>query len=89
MVLSAQFNSDQIDSLGRALYDEWRTADSEARARGRFIVFDVRSKDYEIADSDIEATDRLLQRRPDGVLWGTRVGHPAAYRLGIRTLSPG
>lgn len=74
MVAQNPLTPDQIDELGAALYRSWSTLESVARERGRFIVFDVVSQDSEIADSDLEATDRLAERRPDGVFWGTRVG---------------
>jgi hypothetical protein len=82
MIVSAQPDAAQIDSLGAALYAAWCTVETESRERGRFIVFDVRSRDYEIADSDLEATDRLAERYPEGLFWGTRIGYPAAYHLG-------
>lgn len=83
MIASAQPDAAQIDSQGAALYAAWCTAETESRERGRYIVFDVRSRDYEIADSDLEATDRLAERHPEGLFWGTRIGYPAAYHLGI------
>ncbi len=77
-----QLDAVQIDSLGAALYAAWRTPESESGEHGRYIVFDVPSRDYEIADTDLEATDRLAERHPDGLFWGTRIGYPAAYHLG-------
>jgi hypothetical protein len=82
MIAPAQLDAAQIDSLGAALYTAWCTADAELRERGRYIVFDVPSRDYEIGDSDLEATDRLAERHPEGLFWGTRIGYPAAYHLG-------
>jgi hypothetical protein len=83
MIARAQLDAAQVDSLGAALYAAWCTAETEAGERGRYIVFDVHSRDYEIADSDLEATDRLAERHPEGLFWGTRVGLPAAYHLGF------
>jgi hypothetical protein len=42
---------------------------------------DVESGDYEVGDDDLQATKRLLGRRPNAVLYGLRVGRNAAYRL--------
>jgi hypothetical protein len=82
MIAPAQLDAAQIDSLGAALYAAWCTVETESRERGRYIVFDVQSRDYEIAESDLEASDRLAERHPEGLFWGTRIGYPAAYHLG-------
>lgn len=43
---------------------------------------DVESGDYEIAEEDLDASERLLQRRPYALLYGLRVGEGAAYHIG-------
>jgi hypothetical protein len=43
---------------------------------------DIESGDYEVHEDDSTASRRLLSRHPDGVLYGVRIGHRAAYRLG-------
>ena len=45
-------------------------------------VVDVESSDYEVADEDLEASERLLERRPEAKLYGLRIGEKAAYRIG-------
>ena len=82
MIAPAQPDAARIDSIGAALYAAWRTPETESRERGRYIVFDVNSGHHEIGDSDLEATDRLAERHPEGLFWGTRIGYPAAYHLG-------
>jgi hypothetical protein len=49
---------------------------------GHFLIVDILSGDYEIDEEDLAASNRLLARRPNGVLYGLRIGYPAAYRLG-------
>jgi hypothetical protein len=44
-------------------------------------VVDIESGDYEVADDDLSASDRMLARRPDAKLYGLRVGRDYAYRL--------
>lgn len=81
MVAPSSFTTERIDGLGAELYASWRTPEVEARERGRYIVFDIVSRDCEIADSDLDATDRIALRRPDGIFWGTRIGFDAAYHV--------
>ena len=49
--------------------------------RGKFLILDVNTGDYEIDAEDLTASKRLLARRPEALLFGVRIGHRAAYRL--------
>lgn len=72
---------------GQALYDAQIRAQVEEKHRGKFLILDVNTGDYEIDAEDLAACHRLLERKPDAVLFGVRVGHRAAYRLGLRSVS--
>ena len=72
----------QSAERGQALYDTQIRAQVEAEHRGKFLILDVITGDYEIDAEDITASERLLVRRPEAVLFGVRVGYRAAYRLG-------
>ena len=72
----------QIGQRGQALYDQTIKAQVEEGNHGKFLILDVNSGDYEIDPEDLTASERLLARRPDAVLFGVRIGHRAAYRLG-------
>ena len=74
-----------IASVGRALFREEIEPKVEATQKGKFVVIDVNSGDYEIADDDLTATLRLTSRRPDAITWAERIGYPAQYF--IRALS--
>ena len=52
--------------------------------KGRMVVIDLESLDYEIADRDIDATLRLRERRPGCLNFGIRIGYKAAYHFGAR-----
>ena len=53
---------------------------SPRRARPGLIVL---SGDYEVADEDTISSDHILARKPQALLYGIRIGYPAAYRLGF------
>ena len=72
----------QIGQRGQALYDQTIKAQVEEANRGKFLILDVNTGDYEIDAEDLTASERLLARKPDAVLFGVRIGHRAAYRLG-------
>jgi len=83
----ATYSPEEVESRGEALYRERIQAAVEPQHLGKFLVIDVETGLYEIADDDLEATKRLLAKRPEAILYGLRVGHDAAYRLGGHALS--
>ena len=68
--------------IGRGIYNDKIRDTLGPECRGMIVVIDLHSGDYEIADKDIEATNRLLKRRPDAYTWAERVGSRAPYRIG-------
>jgi len=49
---------------------------------GEFVIVDVLTGDYEVARDDLTASHRMLARNPGAVMYGIRIGSPAAYRIG-------
>ena len=82
--------TEEVARRGQELYESNIRHKVEPEQIGRFLVVDIESGDYEVADDDLSASDRMLARRPDAKLYGLRVGRDYAYRLGGRALdSPG
>lgn len=69
---------------GRALYQNRILPHLGADDRGRLVIIDVDTGDYEIDGPGIDALSLLLRRRPNARLWMERVGHPAAFHMGSR-----
>ena len=79
------FNEEiDVERRGQALYEEKIRSRVEATERGKFVVIDVGSGDYEIDSDDAAATVRLMARSPGAVTYAVRVGHAAAYRMSPR-----
>ena len=72
----------QIAEQGTRVYDERLKEVAERNHWGQFLVVDIETGDFEIADEDIDATDTILKRRPDAILYGIRIGDEVAYRFG-------
>lgn len=55
--------------------------DTEAH---KFVAIDVETGEYEIDESEVTATDRLIDREleAEGRIWLRRVGYEHAHRLG-------
>lgn len=49
---------------------------------GKMLILDVDSGDYEIDDEGIDSSDRLRARRPNGDLFGIRIGYKTAEVIG-------
>ena len=69
-----------IAAVGRAMYEEIR-GELEVAQKGKVVVIDVKSGDYEIGDNDLDATLRMFERRPNALTWGERIGYPAMYTI--------
>jgi hypothetical protein len=66
-------------TVGRAIYNEKIRDTLGPEDKGKVVVIDIYSGDYEIADQHFTAHLRLLERRPDAFTWAERVGYPAVY----------
>ncbi|HUG18653.1 MAG TPA: hypothetical protein VMM56_06715 [Planctomycetaceae bacterium] len=77
-----KYSAKEIVQRGQAIYDQQIRSKVESEHRGEFLVLDILTGEYEIDPEDIIATKRLLARCPDAVIFGLRIGHRAAYRLG-------
>lgn len=82
--MRARHANDQIVRRGEELYEREIRAQVEPQHKGRFLVVDVESGDYEIADTAIEAIDRAQAKRADAPLYILRVGYRTAYKFGAR-----
>jgi len=76
------YNTEEIARRGEELYELKVRPNVEAGNLGRFLVLDVLSGRYEIAEDDLTATLRLLTLVPDAVTYGVRIGSQEAYHLG-------
>ena len=76
--------TEEVARRGREIYARRIRREVEPEHAGRFLVMDVTTGDYEIADEDLEASERLLKRRPDALLYGQPIGEPGrpAARIG-------
>ena len=54
--------------------------------KGKMVIIDVETGDYEMDESAGAAADRLLERRPGCYTHGVRVGYKVPYSFGGRSL---
>ena len=83
----ADATSETIAARGEEIYQQYRE-ELETQHKGQFFVVDIETGNYEIADEDLVATERLLAKNPEAMTDGLRIGFGAAYRLGFRISVP-
>ena len=49
---------------------------------GKQIVIDIETGEYEIDVSGLDASLRMLAKKPDAALYGARIGYDAVYAIG-------
>jgi len=78
----ARYSPQEVELRGEEIYEQQLRADIEPDNKGRFVVIDIETGEFEVDDDDLQATKRVLARRPGAVLYGLRIGYPTAYTLG-------
>jgi hypothetical protein len=78
------YTPEKVAARGEEMYSQRIRSQVEATEKGKFVVIDIETGDFEVDVDDLSATKRALAKRPSAVLYGMRIGSPAAYRLGGR-----
>lgn len=72
----------EIWDRAKVIYDRDIRATVETDSnRGKVIVVDVESGDFEIGQVPIELTRKLRGRRPNGLFCALRIGADSVYRV--------
>jgi hypothetical protein len=78
-----RFTTHEIVERGKAIYEQQiRQKVGTEENKGKFLIIDIETGDYEMDDDEIAATRRAHARHPDGAFYGMRVGYRAAEVLG-------
>jgi hypothetical protein len=79
-----RFSSAEIGRRGQEIYDQRIRPQVEADNKGRYLVIDIETGDYDLGDDVLELSHRLHAKRPDAALYAMRIGYPATVRMGGR-----
>ena len=79
---SAKYSREEVATRGEAIYEREIRPKVESQNTGQYLVLDIETGEYEIDQDDLVATKRILAKHPNAILYGLRIGHRAAYRLG-------
>lgn len=78
-MVNKTYTPEDVESIGTAIYEEKIRSLMESGDKGKFVVIDVYSGDYEIDERSGAAIGRLLARRPGAHTCTVRVGYPVPY----------
>ena len=76
------YTSKEVASRGEAIYRQQIRGKVEPKHKGKFLVIDIETGEYEMSPDDLIATKRLLTKHPSAVIYGLQIGSPTAYRIG-------
>ena len=85
-----RYSKEEFARRGDALYESKIRPLVEAGNKGKFVVIDIETGEYEVDEDELKASDRLLKRVPTAQIWLRRIGFRyARHFLGLsRHVSP-
>lgn len=87
----ANYTPKEVSSRGEAIYRREIRDRVAPKHKGKFLVIDIETGEYEMNADDLVATKRLLAKHPNAIIYGLQIGAPTAYRIGghflVRTQS--
>ena len=69
---------------GQEYYDRFLRAELDPEHKGKYLVLDVDSGDYELDNDEMAASDRARAKHPDRIFYILRVGCRAAVYIGAK-----
>ena len=88
-MLFENYAKKEVCARGEKIYQEQIKPLVEPQEKGKFVVIDILSGDYEVDPEHLAASKRLRERRPDSVRYTGRVGYPSAYHFRRSFAVPG
>jgi hypothetical protein len=77
-----QLTNEEIARIAEEIYRRDIRPKVMPQHKGKFLVLDIVSGDYEIDADDWKAETTLRARRPNGVFSLRRIGYTTPYKLG-------
>lgn len=77
-----RYTAEEVGRRAHEIYDRSIRNQVEREHRGRYLVLDIETEEYLIADDYLTPSTALLARRPEAALFAFRIGYPALGRMG-------
>jgi hypothetical protein len=85
-VRQPRYSKEEFARRGDEIYESQVRPQVEEGNHGKIVAIDIETGAFEVADTPMEAVDRLYEREPDAQPWVIRIGHRAVFRFGSRSL---
>ncbi len=79
-MLNKTYTLEDTDKRGQAIFKRRVLPMVNQGEKGKFVVIDVATEEYEIDQRHADAMARLLERRPEAEIFTARVGYPIPYQ---------
>ena len=79
-----RYSNEEIGRRGQAIYEERLRPKVETGNKGKYLVIDIETGDYEMGDDLMALSDRLHAKHQGAALYAMRIGYPATGRIGGR-----
>ncbi len=79
-MVRTKYSSEEIQQRAEEIYRREIRPKLTPQDKGKFLVVDVESGDYEMDEADLTAAEILKARRPNGIFFGLRVSY-TSYTL--------
>jgi len=86
-VRKRRYSKEEMARRGQEIYESEVRQQVEAGNEGKIVAIDIETGAFEVDEYVIPATERLFERHPNAQPWGIRIGHPAVYHFGARSLN--
>ncbi|MEM8639020.1 MAG: hypothetical protein AAGG51_09425 [Cyanobacteria bacterium P01_G01_bin.54] len=81
-----RYPKEELAQRGQELYESGIQQQVDAGNEGKIVAIDIETGAFEVAETVMNATDRLFESYPDAQPWTIRIGHRAVYHFGSRSL---
>jgi hypothetical protein len=84
----ARYSKEEHAQRGNEIYERVvRPEIDEAVQHGRIAAIDIESEAFELGDSILAASQKLLDQHPDAQVWFVRIGYDHVHHFGLHALS--
>jgi len=80
-VLQKQVYTNEIVARGKAIYEQRLQQELEPGNKGKILVINVETGEYEMDSDHLTASDRAVERFPGALLYAMKIGFPSLGKL--------
>uniref|UniRef100_B8HPF2 Uncharacterized protein n=1 Tax=Cyanothece sp. (strain PCC 7425 / ATCC 29141) TaxID=395961 RepID=B8HPF2_CYAP4 len=81
-----RYGKEEFARRGDEIYESQVRHQVETGNYGRIVAIDIETGAFEVAEDVVTASEQLLAKIPDAQTWFIRIGYPAVYHFGARSL---